>query len=168
MARTDVIVLGAGIVGTSAALHLAKRGVAVTLIDRRAPGEETSYGNAGVIESNTLFPHPFPAGIAALLRIALKQGNRLLARNPRDRRSRVRFDDRRQQRRRPQHVAHRVELDDEQALLDLLVVIARAQHAGLLVPDTRSIAEKEFAVERNLARAGGLLQMFVSIEKLGH
>jgi D-amino-acid dehydrogenase len=73
MARTDVIVLGAGIVGTSAALHLAKRGVGVTLVDRRAPGEETSYGNAGVIEGSTLFPHPFPKGFAALLRIALKQ-----------------------------------------------------------------------------------------------
>ena len=32
MARTDAIVLGAGIVGTSAALHLAKRGLAVALV----------------------------------------------------------------------------------------------------------------------------------------
>jgi D-amino-acid dehydrogenase len=45
MARTDVIVLGAGIVGTSAALQLAKRGFSVALIDKRGPGEETSYGN---------------------------------------------------------------------------------------------------------------------------
>jgi len=73
MARTDAIVLGAGIVGTSAALHLAKRGLAVTLVDRRGPGEETSYGNAGVIEGNTLFPHAFPSGFGELLRIALKQ-----------------------------------------------------------------------------------------------
>src|SRR5262245_13407408 len=35
MARTDAIVLGAGIVGTSIALHLARRGLAVTLLDRR-------------------------------------------------------------------------------------------------------------------------------------
>jgi D-lysine oxidase len=73
MARTDAIVLGAGIVGTSIALHLAKRGLAVVLVDRRAPGEETSYGNAGVIEGNTLFPHPFPKGFSALMRVALKQ-----------------------------------------------------------------------------------------------
>jgi D-amino-acid dehydrogenase len=73
MARTDVIVLGAGIVGTSAALHLAKRGLAVALVDRRGPGEETSYGNAGIIEANTLFAHAFPKGFGALLRIALKQ-----------------------------------------------------------------------------------------------
>src|SRR4051794_24115518 len=73
MARTDAIVLGAGIVGVSAALHLAKRGLAVTLVDRRAPGEETSYGNTGIIEGNTLFAHAFPKGLAALLRIALKR-----------------------------------------------------------------------------------------------
>ena len=38
MARIDAIVLGAGIVGTSIGLHLAKRGLAVALVDRRAPG----------------------------------------------------------------------------------------------------------------------------------
>src|SRR5215813_919056 len=73
MARVDAVVLGAGIVGTSIALHLAKRGLAVALMDRRAPGEETSYGNAGVIEGNTLLPHPFPSGLSALLRIATKR-----------------------------------------------------------------------------------------------
>jgi D-amino-acid dehydrogenase len=73
MARSDAIVLGAGIVGVSAALHLVKRGLAVTLVDRRAPGEETSYGNTGIIEGNTLFAHAFPKGLAALLRIALKR-----------------------------------------------------------------------------------------------
>ena len=35
MARTDAIVLGAGIVGTSVALHLAKRGLSVALVNRR-------------------------------------------------------------------------------------------------------------------------------------
>jgi D-amino-acid dehydrogenase len=73
MASIDAIVLGAGIVGTSIALHLARRGLAVALVDRRAPGEETSYGNAGVIEGNTLLPHPFPVGLRALLRIATKR-----------------------------------------------------------------------------------------------
>jgi D-amino-acid dehydrogenase len=73
MARTDAIVLGAGIVGTSIALHLAKRGLGVALVDRKAPGEETSYGNAGIIEGNTVFPQAFPARLSALLRIALKR-----------------------------------------------------------------------------------------------
>jgi D-amino-acid dehydrogenase len=73
MARTDVIVLGAGMVGTAAALHLAKRGLSVALVDRRGPGEETSYGNAGIIERNTFFPYPFPFRIDTILRVALKQ-----------------------------------------------------------------------------------------------
>src|SRR3984957_585513 len=73
MARTDAIVLGAGIVGTSTALQLAKRGLAVALVDRRAPGEETSYGNAGIIEGNTIFPPAFPSSWRSLLRIALKR-----------------------------------------------------------------------------------------------
>ena len=73
MVSRDAIVLGAGIVGTSIALHLAKRGLGVALIDRRAPGEETSYGNAGVIEGNTIFPPAFPSDPIALLRVALKR-----------------------------------------------------------------------------------------------
>jgi D-amino-acid dehydrogenase len=73
MARTDAIVLGAGIVGVSVALHLAKRGLAVALIDRGEPGRGTSYGNAGIIEANTLFPAAFPGRLGALARIALKR-----------------------------------------------------------------------------------------------
>lgn len=71
--RTDVIVLGAGIVGTSVALHLAKRGRSVALVDRGGPGEGTSYGNAGIIEGNTIFPAAFPSDWATVLRIALKR-----------------------------------------------------------------------------------------------
>ncbi|MBO0752602.1 MAG: FAD-binding oxidoreductase, partial [Bradyrhizobiaceae bacterium] len=73
MARTDVIVLGAGIVGVSVAVHLVKRGLAVTLLDRDEPGQATSYGNAGIIEANTLFPAPFPSRLTSLLRIGLKR-----------------------------------------------------------------------------------------------
>src|SRR5665811_1776823 len=73
MARTDAIVLGAGVVGTSIALHLLKRGLSVALIDRAGVGEQTSYGNAGIIEGNTVFPPAFPTDPGALMRIALKR-----------------------------------------------------------------------------------------------
>jgi D-amino-acid dehydrogenase len=73
VARTDIIVLGAGIVGTSIAVQLAKRGVAVALVDRGGPGEGTSYGNTGIIEGNTVFPAAFPSKWSALLRIALNR-----------------------------------------------------------------------------------------------
>ena len=73
MARTDAIVLGAGIVGTSTALHLAKRGLSVALIDRRGPGEETSYGNSGVIGGAGVFPAAFPRRTSKLVAVALKR-----------------------------------------------------------------------------------------------
>jgi D-amino-acid dehydrogenase len=73
VARTDVIVLGAGIVGTSLAVHLVKRGLSVALVDRGGAGEATSYGNAGIIEGNTIFPAAFPSDWPTLIRIALKR-----------------------------------------------------------------------------------------------
>jgi D-amino-acid dehydrogenase len=72
MARTDVVVLGAGVVGTSIALHLARRGLSVALLDKNGVGEGTSYGNAGIIEGCTVFPQAFP-GLPMLLRVALKR-----------------------------------------------------------------------------------------------
>ncbi|MDO9412689.1 MAG: FAD-binding oxidoreductase [Pseudolabrys sp.] len=75
MARTDAIVLGAGIIGTSIALQLAKRGGSVALIDRGGVGEETSYGNSGVIEGSTTYPPSFPNSLRALMRVAFKQAS---------------------------------------------------------------------------------------------
>lgn len=68
--QADVIVLGAGMVGVSVAVHLQKRGRQVVLIDRRHPGEETSYGNGGLVQREAVFPHPFPRSFAELRRIA--------------------------------------------------------------------------------------------------
>jgi D-amino-acid dehydrogenase len=75
MARTDAIVLGAGIVGTSIALHLAKRGMAVALVDRAGVGEQTSYGNSGVIEGSTILPPAFPSSLRGLMRVAFKRAS---------------------------------------------------------------------------------------------
>ncbi|MBX6328822.1 MAG: FAD-binding oxidoreductase [Pseudolabrys sp.] len=75
MARSDAVVLGAGIVGVSVALHLARRGLSVALVERAGIGEQTSYGNAGVIEANTVFPPAFPTDPGALLRIIFKRAS---------------------------------------------------------------------------------------------
>lgn len=75
MARTDVIVLGAGIVGASIALQLVKRGLSVALVDRAGVGEQTSYGNSGVIEGSTILPPAFPSSLAALMRVAFKRAS---------------------------------------------------------------------------------------------
>ena len=54
--QPDVIVLGAGIVGVSAAYAAHQRGLSVILVDRREPGSETSYGNTGVLSSGSILP----------------------------------------------------------------------------------------------------------------
>ncbi|MGL5137436.1 MAG: FAD-dependent oxidoreductase, partial [Beijerinckiaceae bacterium] len=69
--RADVVVLGAGVVGVAAALHLQKRGRQVVLVDRGLPGMETSYGNAGLIQREAYVPYPFPTEIGKLIRYAL-------------------------------------------------------------------------------------------------
>jgi D-amino-acid dehydrogenase len=67
----SAIVLGAGMIGVGAALHLQKRGFAVTLVDRRGPGEETSHGNAGIIQSEAVVPYAMPRDLPTLTRVAL-------------------------------------------------------------------------------------------------
>jgi D-amino-acid dehydrogenase len=57
MIKTDVIVLGAGIAGISAALHLQARGRGVVVVDRLGSAAgETSYGNTGIIQSEAVSP----------------------------------------------------------------------------------------------------------------
>ncbi len=68
MAR-DIIVLGAGMVGVSVAYHLVRRGHDVCLVDRREPGRETSFGNAGIIQREAVEPYAFPHDYRTLLRI---------------------------------------------------------------------------------------------------
>jgi len=57
-------------IGVCVALHLQKRGRAVALVDRRGVAEETSFGNAGLIQREAVFPHPFPRELGSLLRYA--------------------------------------------------------------------------------------------------
>ncbi|MEP3430823.1 MAG: FAD-binding oxidoreductase [Roseibium sp.] len=71
----DVMVLGAGIVGVSTALHLRRMGLDVALIDRKHPGEEASFGNAGIVQRNGFLPHAVPSSPMQLLSIALGQSS---------------------------------------------------------------------------------------------
>jgi D-amino-acid dehydrogenase len=72
--KADVLVLGAGMVGVSAALHLQRRGRDVILVDRHAlAGEETSFGNAGLIENTSVFPYMFPRDFARILQYAMNR-----------------------------------------------------------------------------------------------
>src|SRR5436190_22072804 len=71
--KTDVAVLGAGIVGISVAVHLQKRGRSVVLVDRRGAAEETSFGNAGLIQREGVYPYGFPHDFSALARYAFNR-----------------------------------------------------------------------------------------------
>src|SRR5260370_11524296 len=64
--EADVVVLGAGIVGVSAAYAARQRGLSVILVDRREPGSETSYGNAGILSSGSISPLNNPSLWSAL------------------------------------------------------------------------------------------------------
>ncbi|MBV1705612.1 MAG: FAD-binding oxidoreductase [Hyphomicrobiales bacterium] len=70
--NVDVMVLGAGIVGTASALQIQAKGRLVALIDLAGEaGRETSYGNAGLIERSSLTPYLLPMEPLTLLRYAL-------------------------------------------------------------------------------------------------
>ncbi len=73
MLTRDAIVLGAGIVGICAALHLQKRARSVALVDRRGAAEETSFGNAGLIQREGVYPYGFPHDFGALARYAFNR-----------------------------------------------------------------------------------------------
>ncbi len=56
----EVTIIGAGIVGISAAIYLQRDGHRVTVIDRGAPGEGTSFGNAGSLAPGSIIPLALP------------------------------------------------------------------------------------------------------------
>ncbi|HLS28780.1 MAG TPA: FAD-dependent oxidoreductase [Opitutales bacterium] len=58
--KSDVVVLGAGIIGTSVARQLQEQGRQVTLIDKGPIGYGCSYGNAGWITPCFATPLPQP------------------------------------------------------------------------------------------------------------
>ena len=58
--NSDVIVIGAGVVGISTALVLQARGLPVTVIDREGPAAGASAGNAGAFAFTDILPLASP------------------------------------------------------------------------------------------------------------
>lgn len=58
--RKTIAIVGAGIVGVSAAVWLQRDGHDVILIDMAGPGEGTSHGNGGVLASCSVVPVTVP------------------------------------------------------------------------------------------------------------
>ena len=58
--KTDVVVVGGGIVGLSVAAELASRGAQVTVLEKNLIGHGCSYGNAGWMTPCFAMPLPMP------------------------------------------------------------------------------------------------------------
>lgn len=71
--RTDVAIVGGGMVGTATALACLARGLAVTLVEPGSIRDAASYGNAGVISRGSLFPVAGPGMLKKLPRYALNR-----------------------------------------------------------------------------------------------
>ena len=71
VARCDVLVVGAGVVGITSALALQSWGRSIILVDRREPAQETSFGNAGIIQRETIGRYGFPRDARKVLQYAL-------------------------------------------------------------------------------------------------
>lgn len=57
---TDVIVIGAGVIGLSTALMAQSRGLSVTVVDREGPAAGASAGNAGAFAFTDILPLASP------------------------------------------------------------------------------------------------------------
>jgi len=66
MERTEIAVIGAGVIGLCVALRLADEGHEVVVIDPATPGSGASYGNAGTIADYAIQPVGTPDVLRAL------------------------------------------------------------------------------------------------------
>jgi len=66
MIKTDVVILGGGVIGLSIALKMLNAGREVILLDPEVPGTGTSYGNAGTIAEYAVLPVGSPEIIKKL------------------------------------------------------------------------------------------------------
>jgi D-hydroxyproline dehydrogenase subunit beta len=70
MRSSDVVVVGAGVIGTAIAYYLAKAGTRVTVVERRGVGLEASGANVGLVTlfSGHSFDEPDPGPVYELTR----------------------------------------------------------------------------------------------------
>ncbi|MDW8326863.1 MAG: FAD-dependent oxidoreductase [Anaerolineales bacterium] len=83
--RSDVIVIGGGVIGVCAAFYLAQRGASVTLLERGQIGAGCSYGNAGLVVPGHSIPLAEPGALRHGLRWLLDPESPLYIRPRADR-----------------------------------------------------------------------------------
>ncbi|UYV39160.1 FAD-binding oxidoreductase [Rhodobacteraceae bacterium D3-12] len=72
---SEIAVFGAGFVGVSTAIALARGGRDVVLVDKAGVGAGASFGNAGVIQSEAVEPYEMPRDARVLLRVMMGRDN---------------------------------------------------------------------------------------------
>lgn len=70
--RSDVLILGAGVVGLSCALYLLKAGASVRVLEQGTPGCGSSHGNCGTITPSHAAPLAMPGSFGLALRSMLR------------------------------------------------------------------------------------------------
>lgn len=69
--KTDVLILGGGVIGLACAFHLLKAGASVRVLERGTPGCGSSHGNCGTITPSHAPPMAMPGMIGVALRSML-------------------------------------------------------------------------------------------------
>ena len=82
MKRKKIAIVGAGIVGISSGIYLAKRGCDVTLIDKDFKGKPASYGNASWLSSPSITPVLMPGIVKKIPKLLFSKDGPLFLRFP--------------------------------------------------------------------------------------
>lgn len=69
--RSDVLVLGGGVVGLASAVQLLRAGRSVTVLERGRAGGATSRGNCGTITPSHATPLAMPGMVAKAIKLSL-------------------------------------------------------------------------------------------------
>jgi glycine/D-amino acid oxidase-like deaminating enzyme len=78
--KAAIAVVGAGVIGLSIAFRLARENYDVLLIDRDEPGHAASFGNAGHIATEQIFPLASPSTVCSAPRLLLSDNGPLSVR----------------------------------------------------------------------------------------
>ena len=76
--KGPIVVIGAGVIGLAIAFRLARAGEQVLLLDNGDPGRQASWGNAGHIATEQVFPLASPNTLRQLPRLLLGGGEMLV------------------------------------------------------------------------------------------
>ncbi|MGI9569678.1 MAG: FAD-dependent oxidoreductase, partial [Desulfobulbia bacterium] len=80
--NSQIVVIGAGIVGLSTAIWLSREGFHVVIVDRCDEKKAASYGNAGVIAPSSIIPVTVPGLISKAPKMLLSDDSPLFLKWP--------------------------------------------------------------------------------------